>query len=64
MFNVMIKHLKFFNIFYEYHIFQYVFFGVFVLSFIYLIFRPHDRRKPSYSKHKRNLDPKEMKLLK
>ena len=64
MFNVMIKHLKFFSIFYEYHIFQYIFFGVFVLSFIYLLCRPHDRRKPIYSHHKRSKDPKEMQLLK
>ena len=60
LFNVMIKHLKFFSIFYELHIFQYIFFGVFVLSFIFLICRPHDRAQPSYS---RNIDSKEMKLL-
>ena len=64
MFNVMIKNLKFFYIFYKYHIFQYVFFGVFVLSFVYLIIRPTDRRKPIYSKHKNRMDPKEMRLLK
>ena len=64
MFNVMIKHLKFFSFFYEYHIFQYIFFGIFVLSFIYLLCRPHDRSKPIYSRHKRSKDPKEMQLLK
>ena len=64
MFNVMIKNLKFFYIFYKYHIFQYIFFGVFVLSFVYLIIRPTDRRKPIYSKHKNRMDPKEMRLLK
>ena len=64
VFNVMIKNLKFFYIFYKYHIFQYVFFGVFVLSFVYLIIRPTDRRKPIYSKHKNRMDPKEMRLLK
>ena len=64
MFNVMIKNLKFFYIFYKYHIFQYIFFGVFVLSFVYLIIRPTDRRKPIYSKHKNRIDPKEMRLLK
>ena len=64
MFNVMIKHLKFFKIFYKYHIFQYIFFGIFVLSFFYLIFRPTDRSKPIYSSHKRKIDPKEMRLLK
>ena len=64
MFNVMIKNLKFFYIFYKYHIFQYIFSGVFVLSFVYLIIRPTDRRKPIYSKHKNRMDPKEMRLLK
>ena len=64
MFNVMIKNLKFFYIFYKYHIFQYILFGVFVLSFVYLIIRPTDRRKPIYSKHKNRMDPKEMRLLK
>ena len=64
MFNVMIKNLRFFYIFYKYHIFQYIFFGVFVLSFVYLIIRPTDRRKPIYSKHKNRMDPKEMRLLK
>ena len=64
MFNVMIKNLKFFYIFYKYHIFQYIFFRVFVLSFVYLIIRPTDRRKPIYSKYKNRMDPKEMRLLK
>ena len=61
LFNVMIKHLKFFSIFYELHIFQYIFFGIFILSFIVLICRPYDRAKPSYSSN--NIDSKEMKLL-
>ena len=60
LFNVMIKNLKLFSFFYKYHIFQYIFFGVFVMSFIYLICRPTDRRKPSYIK---NVDAKEMTLL-
>ena len=61
LFNVMIKHLKFFSIFYEYHIFQYIYFGVFILSFIFLICRPTHRAKPTYSN--RDIDSKEMKLL-
>ena len=64
MFNVMIKNLKFFKYFYKYHIFQYIFFGIFVISFIYLICRPADRSKATYSHHKRRVDPKEMRLLK
>ena len=66
MFNVLIKHLKFFSFFYEYHIFQYIFFGIFVLSFIYLLCRPTDRKYSEYNhlRHKNIMDPKEMKLLK
>ena len=60
LFNVMIKNLKFFSLFYKYHIFQYIFFGIFVLSFIFLICRPTDRAKPSYNK---DIDSKSMKLL-
>lgn len=60
LFNVMIKHLKFFSIFYEYHIFQYIFFGIFLISLIFLICRPTHRSKP---KHNKNIDSKEMQLL-
>ena len=61
LFNVMIKNLKFFSIFYKYHIFQYIFFGIFIISFLYLILRPADRAKPSYTS--RIIESKEMKLL-
>ena len=61
LFNVLIKNLKIFNIVFGYHIFQYIFFGVFILSFIYLILRPTDRKKPYY--YSSNIDTKEMKLL-
>ena len=61
IFNVLIKNLKIFNIFYKYHIFQYIFFGIFILSLIFLLCRPTDRRKPIYSSDIQ--DPKEMKLL-
>ena len=61
LFNVLIKNLKIFNIFYKYHIFQYIFFGIFILSLILLLCRPTDRRKPIYSSDIQ--DPKEMKLL-
>ena len=61
LFNVMIKNLKFFSIFYKYHIFQYIFFGIFIISFLYLIFRPADRAKPSYTSH--IIESKKMKLL-
>ena len=42
IFNVQIRYLKFFKYFYEYHIFQYVMFGIFVISLIYLLIRPSD----------------------
>jgi LMBR1 domain-containing protein 1 len=46
LFNIQIKYLKFFIIFYKYHIFQYVWFGIFILSCIYLLCRPRDRMQP------------------
>ena len=61
LFNVMIKHLKFFSIFYEYHIFQYIYFGIFILSFIVLICRPTDRVQSLYTN--KDIDSKQMKLL-
>ena len=42
IFNVQIKYLKFFRFFYKYHIFQYILFGIFVISLIYLLIRPSD----------------------
>ena len=61
MFNALIKNLIFFKYFYDYHIFQYIFFGIFVLSFIVLICRPADRVTPE--DFKKGYDSKEMKLL-
>ena len=43
LFNIQIKYLKFFGFFYKNHIFQYILFVIFILSFIYLICRPKDR---------------------
>ena len=63
LFNVMIKNLKIFSLFYKYHIFQYILFGIFILSLIYLCCRPYDRKIPKYVKSKHIEDPKEMKLL-
>ena len=42
IFNVQIRHLKFFKYFYKYHIFQYILFGIFVISLLYLLLRPSD----------------------
>ena len=39
LFNTLIKNLKFFKYFYRYHVFQYIFFAVFVLSFFYMIWQ-------------------------
>ena len=57
LFNIQIKYLKFFIIFYKYHIFQYIWFGMFVLSTIYLLCRPRDRMEPVL-KSGRISDPK------
>ena len=46
IFNVQIKYMKFFKFFYKNHIFEYLLFIVFVLAFLYLICRPHDRVEP------------------
>ena len=42
IFNVQIRYLKFFRIFYKNHIFQYIMFAIFVISLIYLLIRPSD----------------------
>ena len=39
LFNTLIKNLKFFKYFYQNHVFQYIFFAVFVLSFFYMIWQ-------------------------
>ena len=42
IFNVQIRYLKFFRVFYKNHIFQYIMFAIFVISLIYLLLRPSD----------------------
>ena len=42
IFNVQIRYLRFFRIFYKYHIFQYIMLAIFVISLIYLLLRPSD----------------------
>ena len=42
IFNVQIRYLRFFRIFYKYHIFQYIMFGIFLISLVYLLIRPSD----------------------
>ena len=39
LFNTLIKNLKFFKYFYRNHVFQYIFFAVFVLSLFYMIWQ-------------------------
>ena len=39
LFNTLIKNLIFFKSFYRNHVFQYIFFGIFVLSFFYMIYQ-------------------------
>ena len=55
IFNTLIKNLKFFKYFFRYHIFQYIFFAIFVLSIVYFILRPGDKPITSY-KGKNNID--------
>ena len=43
LFNTLIKNLKFFKYFYRYYVFQYILFGIFVLSLIYLICKPWEK---------------------
>jgi LMBR1 domain-containing protein 1 len=42
IFNVQIRYLKFFRIFYKNHIFQYIMLAIFLISLIYLLLRPSD----------------------
>ncbi len=58
IFNVQIKYLKFFSIFYKNHIFEYLLFIVFVLAFLYLICRPSDRVEPNIDYSKRPFEYK------
>ena len=39
LFNTLIKNLKFFKYFYRNHVFQYIFFAVFILSLFYMIWQ-------------------------
>ena len=50
IFNVQIRYLRFFKIFYKYHIFQYILFAVFVISLFYLLIRPTDSLKKVLNK--------------
>ena len=51
--NVLIKNLIFFKYFYRYHIFQYIYFVIFVISFVYLIRRPVDKPRNLYEKNEK-----------
>lgn len=42
IFSVQIKYLRFFNWFYRYHVFEYILFGMIILSTIYLLCRRKD----------------------
>ena len=42
IFSVQIRYLVFFVYFYRYHVFEYAIFGIFWISLIYLLCRPHD----------------------
>ena len=57
--NVLIKNLVFFKYFYRYHIFQYFFFAIFIISFVYLICRPVNKPRNLYERNKK-YEEKEM----
>lgn len=61
LFNVYIRNLKYLGDIFRLHIFQYIFIGFFVVSFIVLICRPADRVEPMG--YKKIGDEKEMQLL-
>ena len=42
IFSILIKNLSFFKYFFKYNIFEWIFCGIMLISFIYLIFRPND----------------------
>ena len=48
IFSVQIRHLKFFNWFYKYHIFEYILFSFIILSTIYLLCRRKDINSLEY----------------
>lgn len=56
MFNTIINYLIFFEYFYRYHVFEYLFFAVFIVSVIYLSIRPKDQitAESLYKKRKHN----------
>jgi LMBR1 domain-containing protein 1 len=61
IFNVQIKYMKFFSFFYKNHIFEYALFAIFVISLIYLLFRPTDRVNPKINNEDRPYKYKEEK---
>jgi LMBR1 domain-containing protein 1 len=60
IFNVQIRYLKFFRLFYKHHIFQYILFIIFLISLVYLLIKPRDsinkviNKKSSTSEKKEN----------
>lgn len=44
IFSYQIQYLTFFSFFFKYHIFEYIFYAVVIISFIYLICRPNDTK--------------------
>ena len=65
IFNIQIKYLKFFRVFYKNHIFQYIMFAIFVISLIYLMIRPSDNiNNVLKNQSKNSLNSKSSKVIK
>ena len=62
IFNVQIKYLDFFVWFYKYHAFEYILFGIFVISLIYLLRRPRDQVTAEMIYDKKKVADEEIKL--
>lgn len=62
IFNVQIKYLDFFVWFYKYHVFEYILFGIFVISLIYLLLRPRDQVTAEMIYEKKKVADEEIKL--
>ena len=62
IFNVQIKYLDFFVWFYKYHVFEYILFGIFVISLIYLLLRPRDQVTAEMIYDKKKVADEEIKL--
>ena len=64
LFNTLIKNLKFFKYFYRNHVFQYIFFGVFILSLFYMTYQVCKEQQSIRDKNLMELDKEKEKFRK